>query len=75
MPRGCNRMGRRDGRTYAAIWRIRSSAARQMPMLSSEGRELGQLCTAALATGPKDTRELAAYVIREGNCVVDKYDS
>ena len=29
-----------------------------------KGRELGQLCREALTDGPKDTRELAAYVIR-----------
>lgn len=29
-----------------------------------KGRELGQLCREALAGGPKDTRELAAYIIR-----------
>lgn len=28
-----------------------------------KGRELGQLCRDALADGPKDTRELARYVI------------
>jgi len=29
-----------------------------------KGRELGELCTAALADGPKDTRQLAEYVIQ-----------
>jgi hypothetical protein len=35
------------------------------------GRELGQMCNAALASGPKDTRELAAYVIREKGLDLD----
>lgn len=29
------------------------------------GRELGAMCTEALASGPKDTRELAEYVIAQ----------
>jgi hypothetical protein len=28
-------------------------------------RELGELCRAAMADGPKDTRELALYIIRQ----------
>ena len=46
------------------------AAGEQFPMHFNlgrlfKGRELGQLCNAALADGPKDTRQLAEYVILE----------
>jgi len=46
------------------------AAGEQFPMHFNlgrlfKGRELGRMCSAALAIGPQDTRQLAEYVIRE----------
>ena len=53
----------------AAIMLFQAPAAgEQFPMhfnlgMLFRGRELGQMCSEALASGPKSTRELAEYVI------------
>jgi hypothetical protein len=39
-----------------------------------KGRELGQMCSAALADGPKDTRQLAEHIIQaKGLDTADKH--